>query len=93
MDSVEATLELHGLKMELIQKEMKGFKMKVDRLEVKNREILGDLGKLDKKVSEKGISASSLSQTIKIFFIAIYKRFCCSRPLKYNTCHTNRLLG
>ncbi len=68
MDSVEATLELHGLQMDFIKTEMKGFKEKVDRLEVKDREILGDLSKLDKKVAELGISASSLSQTIKVFF-------------------------
>jgi hypothetical protein len=67
MDSVEAVLELHGLQMEQIKTEMKGFKEKVDRLEVKDREKLGDLSKLEKIVSEMGISVSSLSQTIKVF--------------------------
>lgn len=71
MDSVEATLELHGLKMEFIQNEMKGFKEKVDRLEVKDRELLGDLSKLDKKVSELGVSVSSLSQTKKVFLLYV----------------------
>jgi len=66
---VEAVLELHDLKMEHIQNEMKGFKEKIDHFEVKDREILGDLSKLDKKVSELGVSVSSLSQTIiKVFF-------------------------
>ena len=68
MDSVEAVLELHDLKMEHIQNEMKGFKEKIDHFEVKDREILGDLSKLDKTVSELGVSVSSLSPTIKVFF-------------------------
>ena len=73
MDSVEAVLELHGLQMELIKNEMKGFKEKVDRLEVKDREILGDLSKLDKKVSELGLATSSLSHTIKVYIFKLYK--------------------
>ena len=72
MDSVEATLELHGLQMEFIKSEMKGFKEKVDRLEVKDREILGDFSKLDKKVTAIAISASSslvpIAQTVKVLF-------------------------
>ena len=73
MDSVEAVLELHGLQMELIKNEMKGFKEKVDRLEVKDREILGDLSKLDKKVSELGLATSSLSHTVKVYIFKLYK--------------------
>ena len=62
MDSVEAVLELHGLKMEYIQTEMKGFKEKVDRLEIKDRDILGDLIKLDRKVADLEASVSSLTE-------------------------------
>ena len=65
MDSVEAALELHGLKMEQIQTEMRGFKEKVDRLEIKDRDILGDLIKLDGKVADLGASVSSLP-TLKV---------------------------
>jgi len=67
MDSVEAVLELHGLKMEQIQTEMKGFKDKVDRLEISDRVILGDLSKLDRKVAELGISVSSLTPVMKVY--------------------------
>jgi len=73
MDSVEAVLELHGLQMELIKNEMKGFKEKVDRLEVKDREILGDLGKLDQKVSELELATSSLSHTVKVYIFKLHK--------------------
>ena len=67
MDSVEAVLELHGLKMEQIQTEMKGFKDKVDRLESSDRDILGDLRKLDQKVAELGIAVSSLTPVLKVY--------------------------
>ena len=67
MDSVEAALELHGLQMEFIKSEMKGFKDKVNQLEGKDAEILGDLSKLDKRISELGVSVSFVSQTIKVF--------------------------
>ena len=67
MDSVEAVLELHGLKMEQIQTEMKGFKDKVDRLEISDQGILGDLSKLDRKVAELGIAVSSLTPVLKVY--------------------------
>ncbi len=67
MDSVEAVLELHGLKMEQIQTEMKGFKDKVGRLEISDQGILGDLSKLDRKVAELGISVSSLTPVMKVY--------------------------
>ena len=59
MDSVEAVLELHGFKMEQIQTGMMGFKEKVDRLEIKDKDILGDLTKLNQKVAQLGVSVSS----------------------------------
>lgn len=65
MDSVENVLELHGLKLEQIEIQMKGFKGKVDRLEMKDRDILGDLNKLNRKIAELGTSAPSFTQTKK----------------------------
>ena len=61
MDSVEAVLELHGLKMEHIQTEMKGLKEKVDRLEFKDKDILRDFTKLDQKVAQLEVSVSSIT--------------------------------
>lgn len=66
MDSVEAMLELHGLQMEQIKTNMKGFKEKVDRSEIKDRDILGYLGKLGRKVAELGISVSSFSPIVQL---------------------------
>ena len=70
MDSVEAVLELHGLKMEHIQNEMMGFKENLSRLEIKDRDILGDLTKLDQKVAQLGESMSSLTK-LKVCLIVI----------------------
>jgi len=61
MDSVEAVLELHGIKIELIQTETRGLKEKVDHLEIKDTDILGDLTKLNQKVAQLGVSVSSLN--------------------------------
>ena len=61
LDSVEAAQEFHGLKMEYIESEMRGFKKKMESLEIKDRDILGDLSKLDKIVAGLGISLSSLT--------------------------------
>jgi len=47
--------------MELIENEVTGLKKRVDSLEIKDRDILGDLGKLDRKVADLGISISSLT--------------------------------
>ena len=49
MESVESVQEVHGLKLELIETEIKGLKKKVDNWGIKDREILGDLSKLTKK--------------------------------------------
>ena len=67
MESVEAGLELHGLKMEHIHTEMKGFKEKVDRLEIKDQNILGDLTKLDQKVAQLEVSVSSITPS-KVYY-------------------------
>jgi len=40
-----------------------GLKGKVERLEIKDKDILGDLGKLDKKIADAGSSVSSLSSS------------------------------
>jgi len=67
MESVEAGLELQGLKMEHIQTEMKGLKEKVDRLEIKDQDILGDLTKLDQKVAQLEVSLSSITPS-KVYY-------------------------
>ena len=59
MDSVEATQELHGFKMELIETEVMGLKKKVDNLQIKDRDILDDLDKLNGKFVELRIPATS----------------------------------
>ncbi len=59
MDSVEATQELHGFKMELIETEVMGLKKKVDNLQIKDRDILDDLNKLNGKFVELRIPATS----------------------------------
>jgi len=65
MDRVEATQELHGFKMELIETEVMGLKRKVNNLQIKDREILDDLNKLNEKVIELRIpSTSSSSQKV-----------------------------
>ena len=61
MDSVEAVLELHGFKMEQMQTEMRGFKEKVDRLEIQDTDILGYVTKLNQKVAQLEVSLSSLT--------------------------------
>ena len=61
MDSVEAVLELHGIKIEQIQTETRGIKEKVNHLEIKDTDILGDLTKLNQKVPQLGISVFSLN--------------------------------
>jgi len=61
MESVESVQEVHGLKLELIETEIKGLKKKVDNWGIKDREILGDLSKLNKKIAGLGISVSSLT--------------------------------
>ena len=75
MESVEAGLELHGLKMEHIQTEMKGLKEKVDRLEIKDQNILGDLSKLDQKVTELGAFVSSITPS-KVYYTNDSMRIC-----------------
>jgi len=67
MDSVEAAQELHSLKMELIETEVIGLKKKVDSLETKNRDILGDLSKLDRKVNDLGVSISNKLTLLKVY--------------------------
>lgn len=67
MDSVEATQELHGFKMELIETEVMGLKRKVNNLQIKDREILDDFNKLNGKVIELGISATS-STSLKVSY-------------------------
>ena len=61
MSSMETVQEFHSAKMELIENEVTGLKKRVDSLEIKDRDILGDLGKLDRKVADLGISISSLT--------------------------------
>lgn len=68
MNSVESVQELHSAKMDLIENEVTGLKKRVDSLEIKDRDILGDLSKLDRKVSDLGISISSLTSP-KVFRI------------------------
>lgn len=57
MESVEAVLEIHGVKMDQIETQMFGFKeTTVDRLEIKDSDILRDLSKLDRKIAQLGTS-------------------------------------
>lgn len=65
MDSVEAVQEVNSLKMELIETEIKGLKKKVNSLETKDREILGDLSKLNRKFSD--LRVSTFSQKVPSF--------------------------
>ena len=69
MDSVEAVQEVNSLKLELIETEIKGLKKKVNSLETKDREILGDLSKLDRKFSD--LRVSTFSQKVPYFFLNI----------------------
>ena len=59
MDNVEATQELHGFKMELIETEVMGLKKKVDNLQIKDWDILDDLDKLNGKFVELRKPATS----------------------------------
>jgi len=61
LDSIEAVQELHNLKIEQVETLFTGLKGKVERLEIKDKEILEDLGKLDKKSADVGSSVSTLS--------------------------------
>jgi len=61
MESVETVQELHSAKIDAIENAVTGLKNRVDSLEIKDRDILGDLGKLDRKVADLGISISSLT--------------------------------
>ena len=63
LDSIEAVQELHNLKIEQVETLLTGLKGKVERLEIKDKDILGDLGKLDKKIADAGSSVSSLSSS------------------------------
>ena len=61
VDSVIATQELYGFKIEMIETEVMGLKKKVGSLEIKDQDILGDLRKLNGKVNELGINVTSLN--------------------------------
>ena len=74
MSSMETVQEFHSAKMELIENEVTGLKKRVDSLEIKDRDILGDLGKLDRKVADLGISISSLASP-KVYLELTYKSF------------------
>ena len=51
---VEVAQEFHSLKLSLIETEVTGLKKKVDTLETKDRDILGDISKLDQTVNDWG---------------------------------------
>jgi len=55
--------ELHNLKIEQVETLFTGLKGKVERLEIKDKEILGDLEKLDQKIASVSSSVSSLSSS------------------------------
>ena len=63
LDSIEAVQELNSLKIEQVETLFTGLKGKVERLEIKDKDILGDLGKLDKKIADVGSSVSLLSSS------------------------------
>ena len=63
LESIEAVQELNSLKMDQVETLFTGLKGKVDRLEIKDKEILGDLGKLDRKIADLTVSVSSLSSS------------------------------
>jgi len=73
MSSMETVQEFHNAKMELIENEVTELKKRVDSLEIKDRDILGDLGKLDRKLADLGISISSL--TSPKVYLGTYKSF------------------
>jgi len=64
LDSIEAVQELHSLKIEQVELLFTGLKGKVDRLEIKDKDILGDLAKLDRKIADVSSSVSSLSSSM-----------------------------
>ncbi len=63
LDSIEAVQELNSLKIEQVETLFTGLKGKVERLEIKDKDILGDLGKLDRKIADISSSVSSLSSS------------------------------
>ncbi len=63
LESIEAVQELNSLKMDQVETLFTGLKGKVDRLEIKDKEMLGDLGKLDRKIADLTVSVSSLSSS------------------------------
>jgi len=63
LDSIEAVQELNNLKIEQVETLFTGLKGKVKRLEIKDKEILGDLGKLNRKIADVTVSVSSFSSS------------------------------
>ena len=63
LESIEAVQELNTLKIEQVETLFTGLIGKVDRLEIKDKEMLGDLGKLDRKIADLTVSVSSLSSS------------------------------